>query len=160
MFILYQTFFSCHENHTGWGFCSQKNCYGSTISERERSCDALVSKPEYHISVRSWYFTGLSTPPPPPPTPPFPPRLQILRIVRELVEGIMDDIIANDTWRHLCKKYSLTPITTNLRWYKTREKDVVGIVTFDLTGLLPTKLLWHTGVYERTFNVNSTDNAK
>ena len=58
------------------------------------------------------------------------------------------------------KKYSLTPIATNLRWHKTREKDVVGIVTFDLIGLLPTELLWHTEVYEETFNVNSTNNAK
>ena len=24
----------------------------------------------------------------------------------------------------LCKKYLLTPITTNLQWQKTREKDV------------------------------------
>ena len=38
----------------------------------------------------------------------------------------------------LCKKYSLSPITTNLRWHKTREKDVVEIATFDLIGLLPT----------------------
>ena len=43
---------------------------------------------------------------------------------------------------------------------KTREKDVVLIVTFDLIGLLPTnhKLLlilqWHTGVCEETFTVN------
>ena len=40
------------------------------------------------------------------------------------------------------------PITTNLRWHETHEKDVVGIVTFDLIGLLPTnhiiiKLPWH-----------------
>ena len=43
---------------------------------------------------------------------------------------------------------------------KTRGKDVVGIVTFDLrVGLLPTnhiiiKLQWHTEVYEETFDVN------
>ena len=43
---------------------------------------------------------------------------------------------------------------------KTREKDV-GIVPFDLTGLLPTDhiilliLQWHTGVCEETFDVNS-----
>ena len=56
----------------------------------------------------------------------------------------------------LCKKYSLTPITTNLQWHKMREKDVVDIVTFDLIGLLPTnhiiiiiKLQWLTGVYEK-----------
>ena len=40
------------------------------------------------------------------------------------------------------------PITTNLRWHKTHEKDDVGIVTFDLIGLLLTnhiiiKLPWH-----------------
>ena len=35
---------------------------------------------------------------------------------------------------------------------KKREKDVVGIITFDLIGLLPTNhiiaiLQWHTGVF-------------
>ena len=37
-----------------------------------------------------------------------------------------------------------------------RGKDVVGIVTFDLIGLLPTShiiLQWHTGVYGGMFNV-------
>ena len=44
---------------------------------------------------------------------------------------------------------------------KAHEKDVVGIVTFDLTGLLPTNhillhiLHWHTEVCEETFDVNS-----
>ena len=27
---------------------------------------------------------------------------------------------------------------SNLQWHRTLEKDVVGIVTFDLIGLLPT----------------------
>ena len=53
-------------------------------------------------------------------------------------EGLIDDVITYDTWRHLRKKYSLTPIITNLRWHKTREKDVVGIITFKLIGFLPT----------------------
>ena len=40
-----------------------------------------------------------------------------------------------------------------------REKDVVGIiVTFDLTGLLPTNhiiiLQWRLGVYEEAFDAN------
>ena len=40
------------------------------------------------------------------------------------------------------------------------EKDVVGIVTFDLIGLLPTNhtllfiLQWHTEVYEKTLDIN------
>ena len=40
------------------------------------------------------------------------------------------------------------------------EKDVVGIVTVDLTGLLPTNhtllfiLQWHTEVYEKTLDIN------
>ena len=51
-----------------------------------------------------------------------PPRLQILRI--EGV-GMIGDVIMHGTLRHLCKKK------------RTREKDVVGIVTFDLTGLNP-----------------------
>ena len=45
---------------------------------------------------------------------------------------------------------------------KMREKDVVGIVTFDLIGLLPTNIITlllilqrHIGVCEETFNVNS-----
>ena len=50
-----------------------------------------------------------------------PPRLQILRIDGE---AMIDDVIMHGTLRHL--------------WKKTREKDVVGIVTFDLTGLLTT----------------------
>ena len=47
-------------------------------------------------------------------------------------------------------------------WKKMREKDVVGIVTFDLIGLLPTNhinllliLQWHIEVCEETFNDNS-----
>ena len=38
---------------------------------------------------------------------------------------MIDGVIMHGTLRHLWKK-------------KTREKDVVGIVTFDLTGLLTT----------------------
>ena len=48
------------------------------------------------------------------------------------------------------KRYSLTPVITNLWWHKVREKDVVGIV--HLTWLVyfpPITLLlilqWHTG---------------
>ena len=52
-------------------------------------------------------------------------------------KGIIDDVKTHGTLRHLCKKYSLTPIVENLRWHKTRKKDV-NIVTFDLIGLLPT----------------------
>ena len=37
---------------------------------------------------------------------------------------MIDDVIMHGTLSHL--------------WKKTREKDVVGIVTFDLTGLLTT----------------------
>ena len=55
-------------------------------------------------------------------------------------------ILEDDRWRHnarhmtsFVQKYSFTPIVTNLRSHKTCEKDVVGIVTFDLIGLLPTK---------------------
>ena len=42
------------------------------------------------------------------------------------------------------------------------EKDVVGNVTSDLIALLPTNhiiayiTIWHTQVYEKTLNVNST----
>ena len=39
-----------------------------------------------------------------------------------------------------------------------QEKDIVGIVIFDLIGFLPTShiiiLQWHTGVYEETLDVN------
>ena len=42
---------------------------------------------------------------------------------------------------------------------KKREKDVVEIITFDLISVLPTNhiiaYIWHTGVCEETFNVNS-----
>ena len=49
-----------------------------------------------------------------------PPHLQILRTDGE---SIIDDIIMHGTY-FICEK-------------KTREKDVVGIVTFDLMGSLP-----------------------
>ena len=58
------------------------------------------------------------------------------------------------------KKYPLTLFVTNLRWHKMCKKDVVVIVTFDLIGLLPTnhmtpyQLQWHTGISEKTFDVN------
>ena len=61
-----------------------------------------------------------------------PPHLQILRIDRE---GMKDDVIMHCWWHHLWKKY---PIITNLWWHKMREKGVVGLVTFDLIGLLRT----------------------
>ena len=39
-----------------------------------------------------------------------------------------------------------------------QEKDIVGIVIFDLIGFLPTNhiiiLQWHTRVYEETLDVN------
>ena len=81
-----------------------------------------------------------------------PPRLQILKIDGE---GMIDDVIMRGTWRHVCKKCSLILIITNL---EMRGKDVVGIVTFDLIGLLPTNhiiiLQGHVGVYEETFDAN------
>jgi len=58
-----------------------------------------------------------------------PPHLQILRIDRE---GIMDDIIMHQTWRHLCKK--------------TCEKDV-GIVTF-----VPDWFTFHRAHYCLNYN--------
>ena len=50
-----------------------------------------------------------------------PPRLQILRIDGE---GMITDIIMHRAHDFICKK--------------RHKKDVVGIVTFDLIGLLPT----------------------
>ena len=76
-------------------------------------------------------------------------RIQILKIDRE-------GMIRHGTWRHLCKKYSLTLIITNLLSHKIKHRKDVGIVTFDLIGLLPTNhiiLQWHTGVYGGTFDV-------
>ena len=75
-----------------------------------------------------------------------PQHLQIMRIDRE---GIIDDIIMHQTWRHLCKK--------------TCEKDVVGIVTFvpdwftfhQAHCCLYNLLQWHTRVFEETFSVKS-----
>ena len=61
------------------------------------------------------------------------PCLQILRID---MEGMIDDVLKHGTWVHLCKKYLLTQIATNLPWHKTRKKEVVAIVTFELIGLL------------------------
>ena len=49
------------------------------------------------------------------------------------------------------KRYSLTPVITNLWWHKMSEKDVVGIATFDLIGLLPTNhiIAYITMAYRR-----------
>ena len=64
-----------------------------------------------------------------------PPHHQILRIDREVM---IDDIIMHETWCHLCTK--------------TQEKDVVGIVTFDLIGLLPTNhIIAHITIAYRSF---------
>ena len=52
----------------------------------------------------------------------IPPRLQILRIDGE---GMINDVIMTTAHDVICEK-------------KLREKNVVGIVTFDLIGLLPT----------------------
>ena len=52
----------------------------------------------------------------------------------------------------------------NLQWHKAREKDVAGIVAFDLFVLLPTNhiiiLQRHSGVYEETLNANNTKQLK
>ena len=40
-------------------------------------------------------------------------------------EGMIDDVITYDTWHHLCQKYLLTLIITNLWWHKMCKKDVV-----------------------------------
>ena len=53
---------------------------------------------------------------------------------------MINDVIMHGTVRHL--------------WKKTHKKDVVGIVTFDLTGLLPINHII-TGDCEETFDVNS-----
>ena len=85
-----------------------------------------------------------------------PPHFQIL----SEREWMIDDVISQHMMRSFVPKnlYLWTLIITNLPRHKTREKDVVGIVTFDLIGLLPTDhiiiLQWHTGVYEELFDVN------
>lgn len=48
------------------------------------------------------------------PLPPPPPSLPNISKYWKLME--IDDVITQCTWRHLRKKYSLTPIVTNLRW--------------------------------------------
>ena len=75
-----------------------------------------------------------------------PPHLQILRIDRE---GMIDDVIA---W-HM----------TSFVQKKKREKDVVGIITFDLIGLLPTNhiIAYITMAYWRLWgNSHSTSIVK
>ena len=51
---------------------------------------------------------------------------------------MIDEVITYDKWHNSCITYLLTPIIRNLQWHRTHEKDVVGIMTLDLTGLLPT----------------------
>ena len=54
---------------------------------------------------------------------------------------MIDDGIMHETWRHLCTK--------------TRKKDDVGIVTFDVIGLLPTNhIIAHSTMAYRSFRGN------
>ena len=46
-----------HENHTGYGFCSQRNGDFGAISVTKRSCAASIFKVESHISNRCSYHT-------------------------------------------------------------------------------------------------------
>ena len=46
-----------HENHTGYGFCSQKNSDFGAISVTKRSCAASIFNVESHISNRCSYHT-------------------------------------------------------------------------------------------------------
>ena len=46
-----------HENHTGYGFCSQKNSDFGAISVTKRSCAASIFKVESHISDSCSYHT-------------------------------------------------------------------------------------------------------
>ena len=69
--------------------------------------------------------------PSPPPSPPT-PRLEILTILK----GMIDDVI-------FAKKYSLTPIVTNLRWHKTREK----------------KFCWHRNIWLDWFTSHQSHNC-
>lgn len=45
----------------------------------------------------------------------------------------------------------------NLQWHKMNKKDVVGVITFGLIGVLPTNhiiiLQWHTRFYEKIFHL-------
>ena len=73
-----------------------------------------------------------------------PPGLQIVRIDRT---GMMNDIIIQlKAHNVICAK-----IPFDSHRHKTCEKDVVGIVTFDLNGLLPSNhiiiLKWLTRVF-------------
>ena len=79
-------------------------------------------------------MAGLSTP----------PHLQILRIDRE---GMIDDVIAWHMTSFVQKKH---------------EKDVVGIITFDLIGLLPTNhitayitMAYRSFLRKQSFDINS-----
>ena len=75
-----------------------------------------------------------------------PPCLQMLRIDRE---GVIGDIIMHGTWRHLCKKYLLTQIIMNLQcltWlFYFSPITLFRILQWHI---------YHTGVYEETFDVN------
>ena len=116
-------------------YCCSQPLYSSFV--------ALLEVILQHCSFRTWSA---------------PPGFQILRIDWE---GMKDDALTHGSWCHLCKEYSLTLITTNLWCQKMPEKDVVGNVTSDLIALLPTNhiiayiRIWHTKVYEKTFNVKS-----
>ena len=64
---------------------------------------------------------------------------------------MIDDVVMFNTTSFAQKRYSLTPVITNLWLHKMREKDVVGIVTFDLIGSLPTNhiIAYITMAYRR-----------
>ena len=73
------------------------------------------------------------------------PRLQIVRTDRA---GMMNDVIIQ-LKAYIMSFVQKIPFDSDRR--KTCEKDVVGIVTFDLIGLLASNhiiiLKWHTRVF-------------
>ena len=69
-------------------------------------------------------------------------QIILLRIDRK---GMIDDVISYRIWRHLCKKYLLT-----------RSSWICDVPHYCVHC---NHIIYHTEVYEETFNVNSTENS-
>ena len=69
-------------------------------------------------------------------------QIILLRIDRE---GMIDDVISYSIWRHLCKKYLLT-----------RSSWICDVPHYCAHC---NHIIYHTKVYEETFNVSSIENS-
>lgn len=123
-----------------WRYLNKNKCFMQHYWARITSCSGIIkwfafSPPASQVSLReSYVFRAVNT-----------QRLQIVRTDRA---GMMNDVIIQ------LKAYIMSfvqKIPFDSDRHKTCEKDVVGIVSFDLIGFLPSNhiiiLNWHSRVF-------------